>query len=92
MDTSKIVESAQEGLKKIEAAILMLLDGSPVGLTNSVIATELGLRTSGLKGQKNYLTWSILQEMVRRKVLAVEPGPQRKREKLYSVKQTEMEQ
>jgi hypothetical protein len=87
MEHIRIVEEAQEGLKKIESAILSLLANSQVGLTNSAIATELSLRTSGINGQKNYLTWSILQEMVRREVLTMEPSPQRKREIIYLVKE-----
>lgn len=37
---------AQEGLRHIEQAILMLLDDNPQGLRNSQIADLLGLRSS----------------------------------------------
>ncbi len=51
---------AQEGLRHIEQAILMLLDAHPSGLGNSQIANALGLRSSFRGGQRNYLTYSVL--------------------------------
>ncbi|MDE2785802.1 MAG: hypothetical protein OXL37_03990 [Chloroflexota bacterium] len=50
---------AQEGLRHIEDAILMVLDSHPDGLRNSQIADLLGLRSSILDGQRNYLTYSV---------------------------------
>jgi hypothetical protein len=51
---------AQEGLRHIESAILMLLDSYPDGLRNSQIADLLGLRSSIRGRQRNYLTYSVL--------------------------------
>jgi hypothetical protein len=51
---------AQEGLRHIESAILMLLDSYPDGLRNSQIAELLGLRSSIRGRQRNYLTYSVL--------------------------------
>ena len=87
-ENGKYVADAQDGLKRIENAILGLLSDVPDGLTNSTIAAELGLKTSGIKGQKNYLTWSILQEMVRSEILSLQASPRRRREILYTIKPT----
>ena len=55
---------AQEGLRHIERAILMLLDSHPDGLRNSQIADLLGLRSSIRGRQRNYLTYSILGSLM----------------------------
>lgn len=57
---------AQEGLRHIEQAILMLLDAHPNGLRNSQIADLLGLRSSIRDGQRNYLTYSVLGGLMAR--------------------------
>lgn len=57
---------AQEGLRHIESAILMLLDSHPAGLRNSQIADLLGLRSSIRGGQRNYLTYSVLGGLMAR--------------------------
>ena len=57
---------AQEGLRHIEQAILMLLDDNPQGLRNSQIADALGLRSSIRGGQRNYLTYSVLGGLMAR--------------------------
>ncbi len=57
---------AQEDLRHIEQAILMLLDGHPNGLRNSQIADTLGLRSSIREGQRNYLTYSVLGGLMAR--------------------------
>ena len=46
---------AQEGLRHIEDAILMVLESNPGGLGNSQIADLLGLRSSIRDQQRNYL-------------------------------------
>ena len=51
---------AEEGLRHIERAILMLLEDHPAGLRNSQIADLLGLRSSIRGRQRNYLTYSVL--------------------------------
>ena len=74
---------AQSGYENIKAAIIDLLRVTPNGLSNSEVAELLGLRT-GLDGrQKDYLTWSILQDLVFRKVLRKIPKPNSKRHLLY---------
>ena len=57
---------AQEGLRHIESAILMLLEAHPAGLRNSQIADLLGLRSSIRDGQRNYLTYSVLGGLMAR--------------------------
>ena len=57
---------AQEGLRHIESAIVMLLDAHPSGLRNSQIADALGLRSSIRDGQRNYLTYSVLGGLMAR--------------------------
>ena len=57
---------AQEGLRHIEQAILMLLDAHPSGLRNAQIADLLGLRSSIRDGQRNYLTYSVLGGLMAR--------------------------
>ncbi len=57
---------AQEGLRHVEQAILMLLETRPDGLRNSQIADLLGLRSSIRDGQRNYLTYSVLGGLMAR--------------------------
>lgn len=57
---------AQEGLRHIEQAILMLLEANPQGLRNSQIADLLGLRSSIRDGQRYYLTYSALGGLMAR--------------------------
>ena len=57
---------AQEGLRHIESAILMLLEAHLAGLRNSQIADLLGLRSSIRDGQRNYLTYSVLGGLMAR--------------------------
>ena len=57
---------AQEGLRHIESAILMLLEAHPDGLRNAQIADALGLRSSIRDGQRNYLTYSVLGGLMAR--------------------------
>ena len=64
-DTAALV-LAQEGLRHIESAILMLLDAHPDGLGNAQIADALGLRSSIRDGQRNYLTYSVLGGLMAR--------------------------
>ena len=55
---------AQEGLWLIENAILRLLDANSQGLRNIEIADSLGLRSSSQGNQRNYLTYSILGNLI----------------------------
>lgn len=61
---------AQEGLRHIEDAILMLLEAHPQGLRNAQIADALGLRSSIRDGQRNYLTYSVLGGLMARGAVA----------------------
>ena len=51
---------AQKGLQIIEDAIVRLLEQNPRGLRNVDIARSLKL-----EGDKNYLTWEVLQILIR---------------------------
>ena len=55
---------AQEGLRQIEEAILKLLACNPQGLRNIELADSLGLRSSSQGNQRNYLTYSILGNLI----------------------------
>ena len=55
---------AQEGLRLIENAILRLLDVNSQGLRNIEIADSLGLRSSSQGNQRNYLTYSVLGNLI----------------------------
>lgn len=57
---------AQEGLRHIEQAILMLLEAHPDFLRNAQIADLLGLRSSIRDGQRNYLTYSVIGGLMAR--------------------------
>lgn len=61
---------AQEGLRHIEDAVLMLLEAHPQGLRNAQIADALGLRSSIRDGQRNYLTYSVLGGLMARGAVA----------------------
>jgi hypothetical protein len=79
-------ELAQTGFSNIRQAILGVLGENPQGLGNSEIAEILGLRT-GIDGrQTDYLTWSILQDLVQQKVLKRVPRPNSKRQHLYQTR------
>jgi hypothetical protein len=74
---------AQSGFSDIKESILDLLNANEQGLGNSEIAELLGLRT-GLDGrQKDYLTWSILQDLCHQKLVHRIPRPNSKRQQLY---------
>ena len=64
---------AQEGLRHIEQAFLMLVEAQPNGLRNSQIADLLGLRSSIRDGQRNYLTYSVLGGLMTRGAVAQDP-------------------
>ena len=53
-------EVAQDGLRKIEDAILQLIEQNPQGLRNFEIAELLELRSDFRGDQRNYLTYSVL--------------------------------
>ena len=55
---------AQTGLRRVEDAILELLQHNPQGLRNVQIAKMLGLHSIHRGGQRNYLTYSVLGGLV----------------------------
>ncbi len=55
---------AQTGLRRVEDAILELLQHNPQGLRNIQIADMLGLRSTHRGSQQNYLTYSVLGGLV----------------------------
>ena len=55
---------AQAGLHQIEDALMRLLAVNPQGLRNFEIADSLGLRSGSLGNQRNYLTYSVLGNLV----------------------------
>ena len=59
-ETRNELDDAQEGLSRIEDAILRLLGRNPRGLRNSEIAEKLQLRSHFNGKQKDYLTYSVL--------------------------------
>ncbi len=63
-DDATALSEAQDGLKKIENAILRLLDQNPGGLRNSEIADLLHLRSDFLGRQKDWLTYSLLGGLI----------------------------
>ena len=65
MNTDAIAHAlAQEGLRQIEEAIIRLLTVNPQGLRNVDIADSLGLRSSSRGNQRNYLTYSVLGNLI----------------------------
>ena len=82
-EQDEIRARAQVGFENIRSATLALLKNNPKGLGNSEIAEALGLRT-GMDGRKkDYLTWSILQDLVQQRILSRAPKPNSKRQLLY---------
>ncbi|MBN1475827.1 GIY-YIG nuclease family protein [Candidatus Sumerlaeota bacterium] len=59
------VERAQLGLEFLKTAILDLALGNPEGVTNSEIASLLGLRSDYRGRQKDYLSYSVLDLLLR---------------------------
>jgi len=59
------VERAQLGLELLKTAILDLAKANPVGITNSDVASLLGLRSDYRGRQKDYLSYSILGLLLR---------------------------
>ena len=70
---------AREGLKQIEEAILRLLAVNPQGLRNFEIADSLGLRTDSSGNQRNFLTYSVLSNLIEEGMVVKEGIRYRKR-------------
>jgi hypothetical protein len=70
-----IYDKAQQGLGLIEDSIIELLSHNTEGLTNAEIVEFLGLQSEHQGRQKNYLTFSILGNMMKdNKVLKCKQG------------------
>jgi hypothetical protein len=65
-ETTEEFEIAQDGLKRIEDAIVRVIEKHPQGLRNYEIAEELGLRSDFQGKQKDYLTYSVLGGLLRK--------------------------
>ena len=59
------VEQAQLGLGMLMNAVVTLIDANPGGLTNSEVASLLGLRSDYRGRQKDYLSYSVLGLLLR---------------------------
>ena len=60
----ELQEMARVGMNQIETSIIELLKRNPTGLSNQDIDNELGLQSSHEGNQKNYLTYSILGNLM----------------------------
>jgi hypothetical protein len=68
------VERAQLGLQFLKKAILELAKINAGGVTNSDVASLLGLRSDYRGKQKDYLSYSVLGLLLREGKVAREPG------------------
>jgi hypothetical protein len=59
------IERAQLGLEFLKSAIFNFIKSNPNGVTNSDIASLLGLRSDHAGKQKDYLTYSVLGLLMR---------------------------
>jgi len=64
MTDNELRQMAISGNKQIETAILESLKNYPYGLSNQEIVDKLSLSSSHDGGQKNYLTYSILGNLM----------------------------
>lgn len=64
MTDNELRQMAIAGIKQIETAILELLSNYPNGLSNQEIVDKLSLSSSHEGRQKNYLTYSILGNLM----------------------------
>ena len=62
-------DKAQKGLSLIKDAIIDLLRRYPKGLNNSQIAEELKIKSNYGSGHQDYLSWSILGELLNDKII-----------------------
>ena len=62
---SGVREKAQVGLALLKDAVLELCQANPRGLTNSDVASLLGLRSDYGGGSKDYLSYSLLGILMR---------------------------
>jgi hypothetical protein len=65
MDSSPYRGMAQESLDSLYSAILFELTDNPAGLTNAEVAERLGLKSSHEGKQSDYLTYSLLGNLMK---------------------------
>lgn len=71
----EIYDKAQQGLRLIEDSIIELLSYNIEGLTNAEIVEYLGLQSEHQGRQKNYLTYSVLGNLMKdNKVIKYKKG------------------
>lgn len=70
---------AQEGVARIEQAILELLSSAPCGLGNADITKRLGLESDQKGTQRNYLSWSVLGRMMKAGTVVQVAAPEGRR-------------
>ena len=67
------VERAQLGLQFLKAAVIEMAKANPSGVTNSDLASLLGLRSDYKGRQKDYLTYSVLGLLLREGKIVRDP-------------------
>lgn len=70
MDILEIKALAEKGNSLIEESILNLLKLYPDGLSNSEIASNLNLKSSHEGSQTNYLTYSVLGNLMSKNMIS----------------------
>jgi len=58
------IEKAERGLSLLKQAIIELLRASPGGLRNTDIAKDLNLESAHAGGHRNFLTYSVLGQLI----------------------------
>ena len=67
MSARRLAENGKNQIKK--AVIALLEQKKPLGLKNAEISRQLGLRCDDQDGQRNWITWTVLRELVTEKVV-----------------------
>lgn len=84
MNILEIKELAKKGNALLEEAIINLLKKHPEGLSNSEIARELNLESSHEGSQSNYLTYSVLGNLMKQGLVSKQKQSPRS-VKFYSI-------
>ena len=71
------VERAQLGLEFLKSAVVQMVKANPSGVTNSDVASLLGLRSDYNGKQKDYLSYSILGLLIRENKIERKHNPPR---------------
>ena len=74
---SGAVERAQLGLEFLKSAVAQMVKANPSGVTNSDVASLLGLRSDYNGKQKDYLSYSILGLLIRENKIERKHNPPR---------------